>query len=165
VSAPSSDDFKTYFDREFAYGDGMDTVRNSDVIRALGEAGVIINPDLWDDVTAIGALTEYKIAFLYLTAHILSKSIQAAGGLSARKLGLGVRQTGDGVIESKAAAGLQVGYAQMNLARESPILSQFLETPFGKKYLEMLYPRLVARVALVSGRSPWSVGTTGQIMP
>jgi hypothetical protein len=153
---PAVSDFKIYFPREFRYGDGTNTVMTADVERALNEAGIMFNQGLWDTTTPVGSLTEGGIAYLYLAAHILVQNVQGAGGLSAINFGKGVDSQTEGVITSKGAGGVSIGQEFPPMVKDSPILNQFLMTAFGRKYLEMLTPRLVGNVALVSGRSPWN---------
>lgn len=137
-------DFKTQFDRDFIYGTGKETVRDSDITRALTEATSVFNSDLWSS-------DELKPAFLYAAAHFLVLNVQMAGGLAAAPSGKGVDNHGGGVTQSKSVAQVNIAYAIAEKFQNDPILSQFLRTDYGQRYLQMVSTRLVGNVAVVSG--------------
>lgn len=155
---PSVVDFKDFFVREFPYGDGQDFVRDADIVRGINEATIQFNPSLFDTstVVGIGNLSEGSIALLYLAAHIMVLNVQGAGGLSAEPRGRGIRNVGEGVVVSKGIGQANVSYQipPPNVS-ESPILLYFFRTDFGQRYMQILMPRLIGNVAVVSGRSPW----------
>jgi hypothetical protein len=132
------DDFKEYFDRDFVFGTGKETVRESDVQRAIDLAATIFNTSLWDSTAEINS------AFMVLTAHCLVKAIEAGGGLEK---GLGVASTGSAPVSSKSAGSLNVSYALPEEVTSNPILADFLTTGYGRQYLQMLAPRLVGNMA------------------
>lgn len=144
---PAVSDFKAFFVREFAYGLTNDLVTDADVTRALSEAGMDFNSGLWLNTV------EMSTAYLYVAAHFLALNIQNAGGLSASNLSRGVNSAGGGVIESKAVGSVSVGYAIPDFVRQNPMLSQFMQTGFGQKYLALIWPRLVGNVLFVPGGS------------
>ena len=129
--------FKTYFDRDFIFGDGKDTVRDSDIQRAIDSAGLIFNSDLWDSATEINS------AFQILTAHCLVKTREAGGGLDK---GLGIGSTGSAPVSNKSAGSLNVSYTLPTEVTDNPALSDFLTTGYGRQYLQMLAPRLVGNM-------------------
>ncbi len=149
---PAISDFKVQFNRDFVYGPGLDTVQDNDIQRGLNDAEILFNPDIW------GSPTDQNTAYLYVAAHFMVLNIQAAGGLSSKVQGLGVLSKGGGTIESKGVGSANVGFAVPNYVRESPILSQFMRTDYGQKYLQLLTPRLVGNVAVVSGNFPDNSG-------
>lgn len=149
---PAVSDFKIQFNRDFVYGSGLDTVQDGDIQRGLNDAEMVFNTDLW------GSTTDQNTAYLYVAAHFMVLNIQAAGGLSPIVRGLGVLSKGGGTIESKGVGSANVGFAVPNYVRESPILSQFMRTDYGQKYLQLLTPRLVGNVGVVCGDVPENTG-------
>lgn len=150
-------DFTAQFPREFVYGTGLDSVTDNDIQRALNEAGIMFNQDLWDSTTLIGASSEGGIAYMYLAAHLMVINIQQmAGGLSAVARGKGVRNSPQGVPVASGVGQANVTY-QVPPPRvaENAILMDFFRTTFGQRYLAMIEPRLIGNVAIVSGRSNW----------
>lgn len=147
---PAVADFKAYFVREFIYGDGNDTVRDSDITRALNEAqdGSVFPNSVWDSVA------QQTTANLYLTAHLLWENINMAGGLSAIPRGRGVRDYGEGIVVSKAVGQASVNYqAPPDYVAKSASLSRLWRSTFGMRYVQMLYPRLLGNVQVVAGPS------------
>lgn len=150
---PSVADFKSQFNREFAYGTSLATIQDNDIQRAINEAAISFNPGLWDGHTALGQTTELNIAYLYLAAHYMTLNIQGAGGLSSVNFGRGVKSTGGGTIQTKSVGSVSIAYAIPDDVAKSPILGQYMRTDFGQKYLTLLAPRLVGNVGIVSGQS------------
>jgi hypothetical protein len=140
-------DFKAQFDRDFAYGVGREFVRDTDIIRALNEAGLNINPGLFDTTSKTN---EGAIAFLYLAAHYMVVNIQAAGGLSPAA-GVGVDSHGSGTIQSGGVGGVSVSYQLPESITQNPILSGFMQTHYGQKYLSLLWPKLIGNMVTISG--------------
>lgn len=138
-------EFKDRFDRDFDYGAGTDQVRDKDITRSLTEASSCFNPCLWTTTP------EGRLAYLQATAHFLVLSIQAAGGLSGTNQGQGVNSRGGGVIQSKSVGAVSVAYVMPDFVAQSPILSQFMRTDYGQKYLQMLTPFLVGHVSIAEG--------------
>ncbi len=149
---PAIADFKAQFTRDFQYGTGMNTVIDPDIQRGLNDALIVFNPGLWTTPA------ELNTAFLYVAAHFMVLNIQAAGGLSATNQGRGVQSKGGGTIESKGVGSANVGFAVPDFVRQSPVLSQFMRTDYGQKYLQLLTPRLVGNVTVVAGRFPVNAG-------
>jgi hypothetical protein len=145
-------EFKARFDRDFVFGTTTDKIRDTDITNALNEAAPVFNLDLWEDET------EGKVAFLQAAAHCLVLNMQAAGGLSAVNMGRGVQSRGGGVVQNKSVGSVSVGFALPAFVTESPILSQFMRTDYGQRYLQLLTPRLVGNVGLVKGSNDTGVG-------
>ncbi len=150
---PSVADFKSQFNREFAYGTSLANVQDNDIQRAINEASIAFNPGLWDGTTPLGQTTELNIAYLYLAAHYMTLNIQGAGGLSSVNFGRGVKSTGGGTIQTKSVGSVSIAYAIPEDVSKSPILGQYMRTDFGQKYLTLIAPRLVGNVGIVSGQS------------
>jgi hypothetical protein len=145
MTAPiDKDDFKTYFDRDFTFGESKLTIRDSDIDRAIAEAGALFNRALgW----VVG--TDLEIAYNFLTAHCLVTNIIAAGGID--KQGKGTGSTGTFAINSKSAGPLSVGYALPQELVDNPVLSQFMTTKYGQRYLELLIPKIAGNFMIAGG--------------
>jgi hypothetical protein len=150
---PAVADFQAQFPREFVYGTSLAAVQIQDIQRAINEAGITFNPELWDGATPLGLTTELNIVYLYVAAHYLVLNVQGAGGLSAVNFGRGVKSSGGGTIQTKSVGSLSIAYVIPEDISKSPILGQYMRTDFGQKYLCLLAPRLVGNVAIVSGQS------------
>lgn len=148
MAAPVSvAEFKTKFDRAFPFGSGLDAVRDSDINSAFDDALLVYNPALWS--TADG-----KVAFLYLSAHYVAVMIQATGGLKSSVGAEGVDNRSNGITASKTVGSVSVSYeALAEQIKKIPALMPFWETEYGKRYVQMLLPKLVGNVGLVGG---WS---------
>lgn len=143
------EEFKTRFFRDFIYdGSAQDDpakVLDVDITNALNDGTLLFNSGLWcDDL-------EKKTAFLFLAAHFLVLNIQGAGGLSGTNFGKGMKSHGGGVTQQKSVGSVSVGYAISPYISNDPVLSQFMRTDYGQKYLQLLTPRLCGNVAVVAG--------------
>lgn len=145
---PVVSDFKTQFDRDFPFGTGFDSVRDSDITKALNEAGLIFNSTLFDLTTTTN---EGAIAYCYAAAHFLVLNIQQAGGLSADGPRKGTEDSAVGIINSTSIGSVSVNYTLPPSLAENPILSHFMLTNYGKKYLSLLTPKLVGNAFVVGG--------------
>ncbi len=143
---PTVADFEAYFDRGFPYGPGKESIRPSDVQRALDAVPPVFNATIWTD-------TEATQAYLFAAAHFLVLDIQTAGGLGASE---GLDSRGQGIIQQNSVGQVSVSYAIPEKIQNDPILNQFMQTGYGQRYLQMITPRLVGNMAVVSGRAPWS---------
>ncbi len=138
-------EFKDLFDRDFPYGEDLDSVRDKDITRALMEARTVFNSGLWADVD------EKKTAYLYASAHFLHRNLQMAGGLGESKNGLAAQAEGAMVSSSVGQVSVNVTFPDSVL--KSPKLSQLLLSPYGQKYLQMVAPRLTGNVMCLEGFS------------
>lgn len=145
-------DFKAQFTRDFVYGPGLETVRDSDIQNALNGASSVFNPELFD-TTPIGIIplitSEAMISYLNASAHIMVTALQAVGGLG--KVGKGVFSQGEGNITSKGVGGVNIGLEYPPAITDSPILFQFAKTTYGQAYLQVLATKLVGNVSAVVG--------------
>ena len=71
-TVPTVADFKARFVRDFPYGTSPTTVNDSDITNAIADAGTNINAGLFINQA------EYSLAYLYLSAHHLVTSLNAA---------------------------------------------------------------------------------------
>jgi hypothetical protein len=140
-------DFKAQFVREFDYGARKDQVLDADITRALNDTGIVFNPNLWADDT------EQNIAYLYASAHFLVLNVQNAGGLSLENNSAGINSKGTAAIIAKSVGQVSLNFQFPEWVMNSPILSGFLTTGFGQRYLQLLTPRCVGAGYTVFG---WS---------
>ena len=139
-----TDDFKAYFDRDFDYGTAKNTVRDSDITRAMSNAMMVFNNGLFDNDD------EIENAFLILTAHCLVKLIGSGNGLYE---GQGLGSNGSGPVSSKSGGGLSVSYSLPQQITEDPNLSDYLTTGYGRQYLAIIAPRLVGWMENIPGQT------------
>lgn len=150
----STTDFKLQFTRDFNYGAGIETVRDTDIQAALNQASAMFNPTLFDtQPIGIAPLitNEALMAYLNLSAHIMVTALQGVGGLGQK--GRGVVSQGEGITSSKGVGGVSIGFSWPNVIADSPILFQLTKTTYGQAYLFALMPKLVGNVSAVGGET------------
>ena len=139
-------EFQAQFDRDFKYGKGLDSVRDSDINKAFGSALSVFNSDLWET-------ENIKIAFMYAAAHFLVKGLQSAGGLiPVAGAGNGAKNHADGVAISKTVGPVSMAYVEPPAFVKNHMgILPFWETDYGKLYCQMLGPRLIGAVVTIAG--------------
>jgi hypothetical protein len=142
IAPISISEFQTHFDRDFIYGTEIDTVRSKDIQAALDNAAMLQSTSIWDSTA------NAKTAFYLLAAHCLCKLIDSSGGLDQ---GRGLRSTGKSPIASKGVGGMNISYTLPAELADSPILSDFMTTGYGKMYLQLLTPRLIGNMMGIRG--------------
>ena len=151
--------FKAQFSRDFVYGPGADKVTDLDIQKGLNAASSLFNPCLFDTAplgVAPLITSESLLAYLYLSAHFLVTSVQAAGGLG--KVGRGTFSQGEGNVSSKGAGGVNIGFSWPSSITDNPALFQLAKTTYGQMYLQMLMPRLVGNIGIALGERESDVG-------
>lgn len=132
------EEFKSYFDRDFAYSlDDMDSVRDKDIIKAMGEAKFTFNESLFSEEP------QKKLGFLYLTAHYLCIDLENSSK------GLGSKF--EGIMTSKSVGSVSVGYQLPEWIMSSPIYSMLGQTGYGCKYLSLVIPQMVGNMYAIKG--------------
>ena len=139
-------EFRTQFDRDFKYGTGLDSVRETDITKAFANALPVFNSELWET-------DSIKIAFMYAAAHFLVKSLQAAGGLiPVVGAGHGAKNRAEGVAVSKTVGPVSMAYVEPPAFVKNHMgILPFWETDYGKMYCQMLGPRLIGAVITIAG--------------
>jgi hypothetical protein len=138
-------DFKAFFNREFVYGSGLDSVQDADITRALNDTLAVFNASLWDSSTV-------NQAYLYASAHMLVVNIQAAGGLCPVVTNRGTENRSEGVTQNKSVGSISTSYVEIpEWVRKHAGLMPFWETEYGKRYVQMLAPRLKGLIMVVAG--------------
>ncbi len=127
---PTVSDFKMHFTRDFPYGTANNTVLDSDISKAIAEAGVNFNEALFSDQNT------YSIAYLYLTAHYLVMDLRASTQ--------GIAGDFPWLTNSKSVGSVSEGLAIPDFMLQNPMLSHFGKTYYGVKYLSLVFPRIVA---------------------
>lgn len=114
-------------------------IQDSDIERAFAEAKVNFNPNLFtDDTTA-------TMVFLYLAAHYLVIDLNNA----ANPLAMGFI----GFTQSKSVGSVSESYALPSFATNNQVLSQYMQTGYGRKYVSLISPYLIGNIMLIRGRT------------
>ena len=125
-------DFKTYFARDFNFApaedpDNLDYVTDTDLTRAIAEATLSFNDTLFSDPS---------VPFAYLVAFHLVSNLQ----LSAK----GISSQSKFPISSETVGGVSISFQIPDRYQKDPIIQQYAQNGYGKKYLEFALPALVA---------------------
>ena len=160
---PTVDDFKAFFNRDFIYGDGLNTVQDNDITRALCEAPMMFNGSLFESIGI------QRTAFLYLSAHIMVRNVQAAGGLRAVNAGKGAQNQGAFALSAATVGGVSTTAAIPDWATMDDIAQELSLTDYGKRYYQMVSQRNVAPGFVVpgdngTGGGPWGNPETGLVV-
>lgn len=144
---PTIDEFKTRFDRDFPYApdkdpDNIKFVRDTDIQRAIDEGQQSFNSGLFGDQASITTI------FLYLAAHTLVVSI--------RNSGMGLASQAKFPLDSTTAGGISIANNINDKFASQPMFAQYLETGYGKKYLELIYPFTVGNVHISCGTTTFA---------
>ena len=132
-------EFKTYFAKDFEYGNEADQVSDTDISRAMSEASMNFNEGLFDTGE------EKKTIFYYLTAYYLVVDINNANAQGA--------SNGGGLVTYRQVRNVSESFKVPKWIEENPLFSQFAQNGYGLKYLTMIYPYLIGNVHVVPGAS------------
>lgn len=146
-------DFKARFARDFTYGSTDETVKDGDIQTAIDDAAGLYNAELFSEELG-------KIAYLLLTAHLLVLNLRSAGGLGSIKGGM--NSQADGAMESKSVGQVSASIAFPDSVKNNAVLSAFLQTNYGQRYVQILYPRIIGNVTAVAGWDDVGVPADGQ---
>ncbi|NCX93985.1 MAG: DUF4054 domain-containing protein [Gammaproteobacteria bacterium] len=147
------DDFKSWFVRDFQYATPIgetepvldcpkDFVTDNDIRKSYSEAKMLFNPSLFSTDE------EFKMCFLYLSAHYLSYDLQAAAQ--------GAGNQGAYPVNSRSVGGVSESYTIPDWMASDPVLSPLMLTRYGQKYLSLIRPLLIGAVAVYRGwTTPW----------
>lgn len=117
--------------------DADNFISDSDITRAFAEAEMSFNQGLF------GSDSEITLAYLYLTAHYLVMDIRTAAA--------GTASAGEGILNSKAAGSVSVGYTVPTTFVNDPVLGYYYKSGYGQKYLSFLIPRITGNVVSIAG--------------
>lgn len=132
-------DFKEFFVKDFVYGTEQDQVSDADITRAISEAKMNFNEDLFDTDD------EKKLIFLYLTAYYLVVDINNINSQGASNNG--------GLLTFRQVRNVAESFKVPKWIESDPMLSMFAQNGYGLKYVTMIYPYLVGNVKVVPGRT------------
>ena len=131
------DEFKEFFSKDFEYGNGEGQVSDSEIVRAMNEAGMNYNESILSDCGS------KKIIFSYLTAYYLVIDINNANAQGASNNG--------GLVTYRQVRNVAESFKVPKWIEENPMLSQFAQNGYGLKYITMIYPYLIGNVGIVPG--------------
>ncbi len=130
--------FKDYFDRDFPFGNDINTrVRDKDITRAQGDTDVFFNEDLASDQAS------YTLYYQLLTAHFLVVNL--------RNSSQGIAGAYSFLSNSKSAGSVSEGITIPERVANNPELAMLAKTNYGAKFLQLVLPQLVAQVFTVCG--------------
>lgn len=135
-SCPS--DLETW---ELYQGDESDYITEFDIEKALSEARVNFNVNLFQDSE------KAKLVFLYLTAHYLVIDLNNA----SNPLALGVM----GFTQSKSVGSVSESYGIPQWIMNSQTLGLYAQTGYGRKYLSLISPYLIGNLILSKGQTTY----------
>jgi hypothetical protein len=139
--------------RDFKFGDGADTVMDSDVERAFADSLEVFNPALFSIQSGV-------TGFMYLVAHFIRINIQAVGGLQAAPEGLGTENQGEQLLSGAGAGGVSQNFIEPpERVKRNPIFLQLWVTTYGQKYVGMALLKTTGAMMAVDG--PIDAGTIG----
>lgn len=125
--------FKQQFPKDFPY----ELISDDDIARAFVEARMVFNQGLFtsDEFITLG--------FLYLTAHFLI--------IDARNSSAGLNSTTENPLASRSVGSVSESYTVPEWITKSPTFQYYATTGYGRKYLNMILPRLRGNVAAIGG--------------
>jgi hypothetical protein len=131
----SVSDFKAFFARDFNYAPTEDQTNvdeyivDADITRAIAEAQVNFNESLFDTVN-VGLIFAYLVAF-----HLVANLQNSAKGISSQS---------KFPISSTSVGGVSISFQIPDRYAKDPIIQQYTQNGYGKKYVEFALPYLVA---------------------
>lgn len=112
-------------------------VQDSDITRAFLEAQMNFNQSLF------GSDAQIQLAYLYVTAHYLVMDLRnALAGIDSRA---------DYAVASRSVGSASENYSIPDRFTKDPILSYFMNSGYGQKYLSFVMSRIVGNVVAVQG--------------
>lgn len=133
----TTNDFKTFFVKDFNYGNEDGQVSDADIARAISEANMNFNENLFDSEE------DKKLIYLYLTAYYLVVDINNINTQGSSNNG--------GLLTYRQVRNVAESFKVPKWIEENPMFSQFAQNGYGLKYLNMIYPYLVGPVGIVKG--------------
>jgi len=143
-----SDMFETPQDDSFwqvTVGDVKEYISDFDIQKAFGEANFSFNKSLMWGTPDTEWTANATVAYMYVVAHYLVVDAQmATQGLSS---------TGYFSISSRSVGDVSEAYSIPQWMLEDPIISAFMTTRYGQKYVQLLKPLLIGSIINVRGRT------------
>lgn len=137
-NAPTIENFKAYFFRDFPYGTDPNTsVLDADIAKAFGQTNVNINQALFS------SQEDFSIGYLLLAAHWLV--------IDLRMSSQGLSGAYSWVTTSKSVGSVSESFQVPDRVLANPEFSMLAQTNYGAKYLQLLLPRLTGQMFGVVG--------------
>ena len=134
---PTVAEFKTYFFRDFPYGQGLNTVIDQDIENAFSRASANINEGIFD------TQSDFTLGYLLLSAHQLVTALRASSQ--------GVQGAYNFLDASKSVGSVNESFAIPQRILDNPNFSMLAKTTYGAMYLEMVLPRIIGQIFPVEG--------------
>lgn len=112
-------------------------ISDNDILRAFAEAKINFNADLFDTDAAA------EMVFYYLAAHYLVIDLNNA--MTSMSIGF------TGLTQSKSVGSVSESYAMPKWVTDSPLLSSYAQTGYGRKYISLIQPYLIGNIFLCKG--------------
>lgn len=145
---PTATDFKTYFNRDFPYGNtDLSTIQDADIGKALIAQQNSLNPNLF------ATQSLYTNGALLLAAHFLVLNLRASSQ--------GIAGKWDWLTNSKSAQAVSASYKIPDRILENPELSILCATTYGTQLVFLVLPSLVGQMFAVEGGTVASGGNYG----
>lgn len=137
-NAPTIENFKAYFFRDFPYGtDPSTSVLDADISKAFGQTNVNINQALFS------SQEDFNIGYLLLAAHWLV--------IDLRMSSQGLSGAYSWVTTSKSVGSVSESFQIPERILENPEFAMLSQTNYGAKFLQLLLPRLTGQMFNVFG--------------
>lgn len=137
-NAPTIENFKAYFFRDFPYGTDPNTsVLDADISKAFGQTNVNINQALFS------SQEDFNIGYLLLAAHWLV--------IDLRMSSQGLSGAYSWVTTSKSVGSVSESFQIPERILENPEFAMLAQTNYGAKFLQLLLPRLTGQMFNVFG--------------
>lgn len=136
-SAPTVDNFKLQFNRDFPYGTDKTSVMDSDISKAIYQAGLVINEYLFSDETS------FQFAYNYLAAHFLVSNLRASSQ--------GINGAYSWIESSKSVGSVSQSFVIPEYILKNPVFAMYAKTEYGAYYLSLILPLAVGQVYAVEG--------------
>lgn len=137
MNAPTVEEFKAQFTRDFMYGSSSDSVMDSDIATAIVQASFSVNEGLFSDETS------YKFAFNYLAAHNLVMNLKASSQ--------GVGGSFSWLESSKSVGSVSQSFQIPELIMKNPAFAMLSKTNYGAYYLSLILPLASGQIGVVAG--------------
>lgn len=134
---PTEDDFKLYFCRDFPFGEKPDVVMDSDITKAISEAGFNFNDSLFSNQS------KFTMGYMYLAAHHLVINLRASSQ--------GIAGAYSWLQASKGVGSVNESFSIPQRILDNPNFAMLSKTMYGAKFLSLILPQLVGQAFIVCG--------------
>lgn len=137
---PSVAEFKSFFVRDFPYGDDPNVaILDADIVKAFLFTNVNFSQALWADQGS------YNVAYFLLSAHYLVMNLRASSQ--------GINGQFNFLQQSKSVAAVAEAFAIPQRVLDNPDWAILCKTNYGAQYIQLLLPQLSGQVFAVAGRT------------